>query len=169
MIDTILQSIFALAAVAWIVYMLNAILERLPEKPVFKFDGIRSKRVGIWGEIKEFWVNEFRIGYVDEWEVGYVIQIIAQADVEISGKEGERRVLFEIRGYRDAYKKTNIIGWGRETKEGERLEIFLSLAPDDVRDVLTELRAGNVGTIHVHGWQDEKSVKIEYFRFGPKM
>lgn len=170
MLEGLLNGLLAFAVLIGAAFVWGAISDRLPpprKRPVTK--PYEAKRFGVWSTVNDFDVAEFRIGYVSGWECGHELNIYANGTVEIGDETFEKkRVSATLYGYRDAYA-SNIIGWGKDHEK--YIELRLSLSDHHVAAILNELRlAGqNKPSLHVHGWQDEKGLKVEYFRLAPSL
>jgi len=150
-----------------VLYFVGSLLERLPPKFERKHGAFGAPRFGAWVTVNSYNVEDYRVGYVNEWEIGYTLSAYCEGTVELGTSEtksSEKRVTIKFYAFRDAYQRSNVIGWAED--KGDYANVHLTLAPAEVRDVLHELRREGEVSMHVHGWADEKNIKIEYFRLG---
>lgn len=165
MLDRIIDAVAIIALLLLFLYFWGSIAERLPPKFEIKRGEIGRPRFGAWVEVVDFAVSDFRVGHVDEWEIGHELRAVCHGTVEHGEDHRDRKVYINFFSVRDAYKRSNIIGTADAT--GEHVNVYLRLAPEQVRDIVGELRLARETTMHVHGWQDAKTIRIDYFSMEP--
>lgn len=164
--EWIFRAIIISGAIFALMVLLGELFSRLPPKFEIKTGGHPDNRFGAWVDLIQFKVNEYRIGHVAEWELGYELQATCNGTIELDGETSEgQHVTFTFYAFRDAYTRTNVIGWV-DAKPGS-IHIRLSLGPSEVRDILNEMRLNSNLSLHVHGWKDDKGIKVEHFTLSP--
>lgn len=164
MIDTAVQIVGAIVLALSLVFLSSEVLARLPAK-MTEEHGYSSERFGFWGQVKRFEWTDYRVGYVSDWEVGHELFIDVEGYAQLGEKQLDVRAGVQLFGSLDAYSKSNIIGFARI--KDDRADIRLTLKPEQVRDILNELRLNSKLSLHVHGWRGEKVHHLEYFSLTP--
>lgn len=165
MFGTTLQTVVTIALFLWIVYLFQEIFLRLPPKIKLSFGGVEARRFAFWGRANRFNVDEFRVSHASGWDVGHEVTLICEGDVKDGDSEDYLHGSITLHSNLSAYQESNIFGWA--TLKDGRLSAHLTLHPDQVRDILNELRLAPNADLHMQGWHREAAIQIEYFSLSP--
>ena len=165
MLDWVLKTVGGLVFVFGAMYLIGDLFQRLPPKMKEEHGGLGATRFGFWGRVKSFNWTDYRVGYVSGWDVGHELMIYAEGNASQGDENVECKATFLLYANLDAYTQTNIIGWADFGTENQTIR--LTFRPEQVRDILNELRINPDLNIHVHGWKGEKSHLIEFFSIEP--
>lgn len=168
--DGFLSAIGGFILVATVVYLWSTVAELIPRKFERKNRAPEEKEFSAFFDIEDHWLDEYRIVHSDEWELGPSFSFVGDGEIYLGDDEIEGRVTVTVSGFANAYKETNIIGWGtvNPTREIEGVpkpyaKVRLAVGPDDARALVAEIRSGRVSHARVHGWQGKENLKIESF------
>jgi hypothetical protein len=169
MLSNFFEAVLILAAIAAVGGLVNSLSERLPRRFKRTERAYPSDDFGVWGNLENFWFEEFRVGFVDEWEIGPIVSAVAApAEVKLGDevREGDR-VTFHFRGYRDACLETDVIGWGTVSDKGATINF--SFPPETVGSLLNEFRQSTALHLHAHGWVKDGKIKVTHFNLMPRL
>lgn len=164
MLETLLKAIGAIVVTFSALYLISDLFQRLPPKMKEEY-GVGAKRFGFWGKVTGFEWTDYRVGYVSGWDVGFELTIYTEGSAEQNEETIDAKPTIILFSSLEAYSRSNIIGWAELGKTSPAIR--LTLRPNEVRDILNELRLNPNLAIHVHGWTGEKAHKIEHLSFAP--
>jgi hypothetical protein len=157
-------------AVGLLVFFMGIkILTRLlPQTKPMEFESRPSgaETFAVWLTSEDAWLDEFDVGFVDEWRCGPSFSVCGNA--EFNPESDAKRATIRFHSSLKALAGTNIIGWG---KTGElSTELHISLTPNVAISLLGEIRRNPKSNLHAQGFlMDSGAIKITYFSFTPNM
>ncbi len=155
------------------------ITNRLPDQStkhlIPLFDG---KRIAVHADLDSFWLEEFNVHYVDEWEIGHQFGLVAIGEAYISknGTSGESdefkaRLFLTFQPSPKSYAGTDQIGWCKITdrEDGEKyVEGRLLLSGHTITTILQEFRLCKKQRISIWAFENEKGgLVVNGFSFNP--
>ena len=137
---------------------------RIPSRIVNVLSRFGSKSFGAYGDVTEFWISELKVQYVNEWEAGHELNVIAKGTVLLAtdstddDAEKPARIYLQFFPKEEAYPNTDQIGWGtaREHEEhGKYVSVSLLLRGSIIASFVNELRHSQEQRLAITGFENE--------------
>ena len=163
-----------LMAIGWVRQQLDA---RLPDKSIKPLSSYGLRELSAQGDLDSFWLQEFKIHYVESQEIGHEIAIVANGEMSLTKdwdgeNEESARIYLTLHPFEDAYPGTNQIGWCKVTdneRHGKYVEGRLLIKGSIIAAILGELRLNNRQLVRIGGFENEKgNLLITSFDLTPK-
>jgi hypothetical protein len=151
---------------------------RLPDRTTKALSTYDKKLLAAHGALESFWVQEFKIQYVTEWEVGHELALTANGNMSLSkswnSEEDDNiaRLYLQFFPNEEAYIGTDQIGWctisDNET-HGKYVEGRLLLRGPVIASILNELRLNDRQYVRIGGFENDKgNLVITSFDLSPR-
>lgn len=176
-----IAGLFTLVGVSW---LLSEIRNRVPSRKTERLpEPFGCKRFSANVDLEQFWVNEIKVAFVDDWECGIELSATGNGPIsfqthkesskeandfeslsnhelaELEAREGLNRAYFTLYPDGDALSGTSRIGWCKlnesHEKFGKYAEIHIGLPRDFLATILAELRIGSAKRLSAGGFENE--------------
>lgn len=169
---SVLATFVALITLGWLVQEVQV---RLPNRTTKALSTYDKKKLGAGGDLESFWVPEFKVQFVDQWEVGHEMALTAKGTVSLSETwdrdENPARLYLQFFPAEEAYTGTDQIGWCKVSdseQHGKYVEGRLSLRGSVIASILNELRLNDCQHVRIDGFENDKgNLVITSFNLSP--
>lgn len=156
----------ALVAILWGYGWLRSEFEsRLPNRMTSALPCYGLKSFGAYGDVDSFWVQHLGVQFVDKWEVGHELNVIAMGkmwltkDSNNDDSELNARLYLQFSPDDDPYPRTDQIGWAKVTdheQHGKYASIRLLLSGSVIASFVNELGFSQNQSVSVRGFENDK-------------
>lgn len=162
-----------LIAMSWFA---QEIRERLPNKTTKAMSvPFEAKRLSVHVPIESYWFNEFKVQFVNEWEIGHEFSLTGNGGVTFESTngddEGKGRLYLQFFPSENPYTGTDQIGWceiREDEKHSQYVNARILLEGDVIARILEEVRRSTDQTVSIWGHEKENGqVAITSFSLTP--